>query len=287
MYCTHDHDSLQPVIDTHAHLTNAQFAHDLDEVLRRAFSAGVSRIIVVSESISDGHAALRIAAAHRGNVHAALGLHPAYVASLSDAEADAAVAELRDLIAATNGRVVAIGEVGLDFTPRVLASGTGNVTARQVRVFKACISLARDHGLPLSVHSRGAGRHAIQVLEDEGACRSSVLHAFDGRAVYAERAASSGCYLSIPPSVVRSEQMQKMIRRVPLENLLVETDSPVLGVEVSTRNEPAMAVRALEMIAAVKCLKVEYVRSVLAHTSRRVFPRAFEPSEYVNRRPDE
>jgi TatD DNase family protein len=265
------------MLDTHAHLTSSQFAADLDEVILRAACAGVSRIIAVSESIPDAHATLRLAAAHKGAVFAALGLHPEHVSRLTDAEADAAVVELGALVHGTGTAVVAIGEVGLDHTPRVLASGSGDVVGRQLRIFRGCVALARQYNLPLSVHSRGAGRHAVHVLEEEGVCDMSVLHAFDGRAVYAERAAQSGCYFSIPPCVVRNPQMQKLVQRVPLENLLLETDSPVLGIDASVRNEPAMAVRALEIIAAIKGLDANVVRSVIASTALHIFPRAFCP----------
>lgn len=263
------------ILDTHAHLTSPLFARDLNEVLERACSAGVCPIVVVSENLSDADAVLKLCAASKGKALPAVGLHPADVSLLSDAEADEALTGLSSILRQNLGSVVAVGEIGLDHTPRVLSSGSGDVPGRQERIFRGCLALAREHSLPVTVHSRGAGRHAVSILADMGMSQRAVLHAFDGRAVYAEQAVANGCALSIPPCVVRSTQMQKMVKRVPLDNLLIETDSPVLGVDASGRNEPVFAVKAVEMVAAIKCVSINDCRRYLDRNARARFPKAF------------
>lgn len=272
-----------PILDTHAHLTNSQFSSDLPSVLTRAASRDVTATVCVTLDPPDAAAAATLSTKHP-SIHAAAGLHPCTVSHLSDSAALSAVTSLEALLSTSPRRTfVCVGEIGLDFTPRVLsgadATGTAaEVSARQRRVFHACLLLARAAGLPASVHSRGAGRHAVDMVAEVPGVRA-VLHCFDGRAVYAERAvALEGCevMMSVPPCVVRSEGLQKMVRRVPLERLLVETDSPVLGVVAAERNEPGEAVRAMEMIAALKGVGVEECMRVIDANARRMFPLVFE-----------
>lgn len=90
-----------------------------------------------------------------------------------------------------------------------------------------CLAWGQELGLAVNVHSRSAGHHAIALLQEAGVNRA-VLHAFDGKAHYAEQGAALGYYFSVPPSVVRSPHMQKMVKRLPLDSLLLETDAPAL-----------------------------------------------------------
>jgi TatD DNase family protein len=98
-----------------------------------------------------------------------------------------------------------------------------------------------------------------------------LLHAFDGRAATALPAVEAGFFFSVPPSIVRSPQKQKLVRRLPIENLLVETDSPVLGPEPGTRNEPANVTISVSAIAAIKELHEEAVIDAVEENQRRLF----------------
>lgn len=280
------------LLDTHAHLTSDAFKDDLPSVLQSARDAGVVGIVTVSESISDAHAVLALANQYSPLVRAAIGLHPEHVSSLTNEEADSAVRELEQLARLEyedderRSRICAIGEVGLDFTPHVLKlAPDGEVASRerQRRVFSACLELARSLQLPLTVHSRAAGHHAVDLVESLGMSEHTVLHAFDGRATHAVRAAENGCHLSIPPCIVRSPQLQKTVTRLPLDKLLLETDSPVLGIEAKIRNEPAMVVKSLEMIAALKGVSVDVARTVLWEQSTTLFCNACPLSDGLMR----
>jgi TatD DNase family protein len=122
--------------------------------------------------------------------------------------------------------------------------------------------------MPLNVHSRSAGHHAVTFLLERGATRVQ-LHAFDGNWAAARPAVEAGFFFSIPPSIVRSEQKQKLVRRLPLNCLLVETDSPVLGPSAQERNEPANAILSVRAIAELKGIsETEVVEAVKANTLR-------------------
>jgi TatD DNase family protein len=158
-----------------------------------------------------------------------------------------------------------IGEVGLD---RWVVRDEAELEVQRV-VFGQMIALGRELDLPLNVHSRSAGHHAIEQLLAAGATRV-LLHAFDGRAQAAMPAVEAGYFFSVPPSVVRSRQKQKLVRRLPLGCLLVETDSPVLGPAHEERNEPKNARISLEAIAALKELRFEQVQTAVEENTRRL-----------------
>lgn len=240
------------MIDTHAHLCDPAFAADLPEVLARAREAGVAAVVAVGESLADAERNLELAGRHPDLVRPAAGLHPTLP--------DAAQAErLVEWIRRHRDALAAIGEVGLDHW-KVAA---GPEQELQHEIFARFVALALELDLPLNVHSRSAGRATIALLLERGARRVQ-LHAFDGRAAAALPAAEAGYFFSVPPSVLRSPQKQKLVRRLPLERLLLETDSPVLAAEPGSRNEPARITLALAAIAELKGVAVEAVREATA-----------------------
>ncbi len=228
--------------DCHAHLCDPSFAADLGEVLARARDAGVESVVAVGETRQDAERNLELAERHGGVVRPAAGLYPTH---LDMAEAE----RVADLIRRERSRLAAIGEVGLD---RWKVRDEREL-ALQREIFVLFIDLSIELDLPLNVHSRSAGHYAIDLLRERGAKRVQ-LHAFDGRAARAEPAVEAGYFFSVPPSIVRSPQKQKLVRRLPLSCLLLETDSPVLGPTRDQRNEPANAVVSLRAIADLKGL---------------------------------
>lgn len=266
------------MIDTHAHLTSSAFAEDRLAVLSRARLAGVSSIICVSETLADAHEVLALASEHEGIVHAALGLHPEHVSTLSPSVLSDEQAAVTQLL--TDSPVVAIGEIGLDHTPRVLASAPDPDAVKQAQAatFTHFLQLSQQLELPVSVHSRGAGRRALELVAAaaELAPVAVCMHAFDGRAVHAERALQTvkeGLYFSVPPSVTRSPQFVKLVQRVPIERLLLESDAPVLGPSKDERNEPMNVMKSAEMIAGVKGTDIRTVRETLMENTLRLFPK--------------
>lgn len=248
---------LSGLTDCHAHLCDGSFAGDLGEVLARARDVGVGTVVAVGETRADAERNLELAEAYPGVVCPTAGLYPTHL-DLAEAERVAGLVRRERL------RLAAIGEVGLD---RWKVRDERDL-AVQREIFASFIDLSVELDLPLNVHSRSAGHHAIHILRERGARRVQ-LHAFDGRAARAEPAVEAGYFFSVPPSVVRSPQKQKLVRRLPLSCLLLETDSPVLGPERDQRNEPANAVVSLMAIAEIKGLPaLEVAAAVKANTAR-------------------
>jgi TatD DNase family protein len=242
------------LVDTHAHLCSAEFADDLAEVLARAQAAGVGAVIAVGETLEDAVRTMVLARAY-AMIRPAAGLYPTV---LDSGQAGA----MRELIRKHRPELAAIGEVGLDYW----AVKEESDRERQREIFKGFIHLSQELDLPLNVHSRSAGRHAIELLFESGAARVQ-LHAFDGKAAAALPAAEAGYFFSIPPSVVRSRQKQKLVKQLPLGCLLVETDSPVLGPDPGLRNEPSNLAIAVRAIAEIKGLHHQRVAEIVTENT--------------------
>ncbi len=246
------------LIDTHTHICDAAFDEDRASVLERARESGVGGIVAVGENLSDARKNLKLADEHPMILPGA-GLYP----TLLDLDESA---QICDFIRAESGKLVCIGEVGLDFW-KVKEDGDREL---QREIFRRFIQLSNQLNLPLNVHSRSAGRHTIAMLLEEDA-RSVQLHAFDGKASTALPAVEAGFFFSVPPSIVRSRQKQKLVRQLPLECLLVETDSPVLGPEPGQRNEPANVRISLEAIAEIKRISLDSLIEVVVENTERLY----------------
>ncbi len=245
--------------DCHAHLCDGSFAGDLGEVLARARDAGVEAVIAVGETRADAERNLELAERYPGVVRPTAGLYPTHL-DLAEAE------RVADLIRRERSRLAAIGEVGLD---RWKVRDEREL-ALQRQIFALFVDLSIELDLPLNVHSRSAGHYAIDLLRERGARRVQ-LHAFDGRAARAEPAVEAGYFFSVPPSIVRSPQKQKLVRRLPLTCFLLETDSPVLGPARDQRNEPANAVVSLRAIAAIKGVPEADVAEAVRENTVRLY----------------
>lgn len=250
------------LIDAHAHMTDKAFTADLEAVLEAAAEAGVGGIITVGENLEDAQRVLELAEKF-SLLKPCAGLYPE---TLDLAMADAMVTFVR----AHRDRLVGIGEVGLD---RWVVKDAER-WAVQEYIFARFVALSEECDLPLNVHSRSAGRHTIRFLRERGA-RKVLMHAFDGKASAALEGIEAGYYFSIPPSVVRSPQKQKLLRHLPLDRLVLESDSPVLGPDATARNEPKNVVVACEAIASAKGVSMEEVARVTTENARQLFPKAF------------
>jgi TatD DNase family protein len=244
--------------DTHCHICDPGFDADREAVLARAAAAGVRTIIAVGEDLADAEKNLALIRKFP-ILRLAAGLYPTH---LDMTAADQMVA----FIQTHRSVMAAIGEVGLDFW----VVKTEDEREVQKAIFARFVDLARELDLPLNVHSRSAGRHAVDLLIRRGAKRVQ-LHAFDGKIAAARPALEAGYFFSIPPSIVRSRQKEKLVRHLPLARLLVETDSPVLGPEPARRNEPAQLGIAVRAIAELKTLPEEAVIEAVVDNTRRLY----------------
>ena len=251
-----------PLVDAHAHMYAAAFADDLDDVLARAAKRGVQAVLCVSETLAEAERVIELSARHP-LIRPCAGLYPTILDPGAATDMLAFIRRRRD-------RLVAIGEVGLDYWK--VQDAADRELQRDILARHVALSLELE--LPLNVHSRSAGRHAIAWLQEHGA-RRVLLHAFDGKASTARAGVEAGYYFSVPPSIVRSPQKQKLVRHLPLDHILLESDSPVLGPDKDTRNEPCNVWLSCQQIAAIKGVSVEEVAQTTTANAQHLFPLAF------------
>lgn len=257
---------LAPVIDSHCHIDMPQFDPDREEVVARAREAGVAEMLVVGGvDESQGHRRA-LAVAERLGFPATAGVHPHEARLAGEAVYD----ELRGL--AREGRIVAIGEVGLDFhydhSPR----------DAQREAFRLQIRLAREVGLPIVVHTREADAETADILEEEGAREAGgVIHCFTGGTGLARRALGIGFLISFSGIVAfpRAEVIQQVARETPDDRLLVETDAPFLAPPPhrGKRNEPLFVVDVARKVAALRGTTPEEIGRIARANYARLFRR--------------
>ena len=254
------------LIDSHCHIDLPQFDADRDEVVARAREAGLVEMLVVGEV--DENAGLRRAVhvAEQYGLPLTAGVHPHQARLAGEPSYD----EIRGL--ARDGRVVAIGEIGLDFhydySPRDV----------QREVFRRQVRLARDVGLPIVVHTREADDETAAILEEEGARETGgVIHCFTGGPELARRALDLGYLISFSGIVAfpRAELIQQVAREVPEDRLLVETDAPFLAPPPhrGKRNEPAFVVEVARKLAELRGVSVEAIGAAARRNYARLFHR--------------
>jgi TatD DNase family protein len=250
------------LIDSHAHIYYRDYAGDFDAMLQRAADAGVAAMLVVGTDIESSREAVELAEKHP-QLYAAVGIHPHDAGRVTDACYDV----IRNL-ALSSPRVVAIGEIGLDFyrdrSPR----------ADQERVFRAFLRMARELDKPVIIHDRDAHRQVLDCLREEGT-RCGVLHCFSGDAAMAAEAVAMGLYISIPGTITypANEALRDVVRGVSIDRMLLETDCPYLSPVPfrGKRNEPSYVRLAAERVAEEKGLSLEDVARITTKNVRDLF----------------
>ena len=260
--------------DSHCHLQDPRFDDDRGAVLARAAAAGVATILVCGEDLESSEAALALAAAAgtgSPRVLPAVGFHPHEAARATDAALDA-IAEL-----AATAPTAAIGEIGLDFA-RELAP-----RAVQRRVLDAQLAIAARLGLPVSAHSRGAEADLEPHLARFAAASPltaqghppGALHAFGGTLEQAQRYARMGFLISLTCAAgyPRNDEARRIAAELPLDSLLIETDSPALPPQSArgSRNEPANVCVVAEVAASARGMTLEAVAAATTANAEALF----------------
>lgn len=252
----------QILVDSHAHIYYSDFAENFDEMLKRAEDAGVAAILVVGTDIESSRKSVELAEKYV-QLYAAVGIHPHDACRITEK-----CYEVIRTLAETSPKVVAIGEIGLDFyrdrSPRDL----------QEHAFRRFLRLASELNKPVIIHDRDAHDRIMAILREEPV-RRGVLHCFSGDAAMAAEAIGMGFYISITGTITypNNETLREVVRAVTADRMLLETDCPYLT-PVPYRgkcNEPAFVRMAAEKVAEVKGLTVEDIARITTKNVRDLF----------------
>lgn len=250
------------LIDTHAHLNFPQFQADLEQVLGRARAAGVGMIINVGSDESSSETAVALSEANP-QLWAAVGIHPHSASGVSSRYRS----RLSGL--AAKRRVLAVGEIGLDFyrdlSPRPV----------QEQVFREQLKLAAELNRPVIIHSREAHSKTLQILHEMKPPRGGIAHCFSGSPQDLEAFLGLGFYISIagPVTYPRSHDLRALLKEIPAERLLLETDAPYLSPLPyrGKRNEPAFIKATYERVALVLEMELESLARLVQTNVARLF----------------
>jgi len=257
------------VVDSHCHIAGQEFAGDLDLVVARARAAGLRGALTILAA-DDGEELAQAAAVQRlwPEVRFSIGIHPHAAGKFAESPAGAASAVAAAIAAQPAAR--AVGEIGLDyhydFAPR----------DAQHAVFRAQIGLARQHGLPIVIHTREAEDDTFAILAEEQAGDVPVVfHCFTGNTAVARRVLDAGYDLSLAGIVTfpRAAELKEVAAFVPLDRLLIETDSPYLAPvpHRGKRNEPAHVALVADHVAALRGDTPARIREATTATFHRIF----------------
>jgi TatD DNase family protein len=236
------------LVDSHCHLDFPELAEDLDQVLARMQAAGVAQALCISVNLENWPRVRDLAARHT-NLHATVGVHP-------DEQGGEDPSIERLVALAATPKVVAIGETGLDYYRQA------GDTEWQRQRFRTHIRAAREVGKPLVVHTREAAADTLAILREERAGEvGGVMHCFTESLDVAQTAMELGFYVSFSGIVTfkNAEALREVVRQVPLDRLLVETDAPYLAPVPfrGKRNEPAYVRHVAQKVSEIKMIKIE------------------------------
>ncbi|XP_055005221.1 putative deoxyribonuclease tatdn3 isoform X1 [Boleophthalmus pectinirostris] len=278
-------------VDCHCHISAQEFEQDLDDVIKRTTQAGVKTLVAVTEDQREFDRVLQLKKSYGALIAPCFGVHPLQ----SDGGPDKRSVKPQDLEAALpyfyqhSEELVAIGEIGLDFTPWFAPSEQEKDD--QMKVFVQQLEVAKELNLPVNVHSRSAAKVTISTMKEQGVT-GALLHNFAGKLSVAFDGIKAGYFVSFPPAVCTNPQVHadvlfylvvktiklpfylqkvKLIKQIPLEHICLETDSPALGLNKHERNEPCNIGLVCQYIAQIKGLSTETVQFVTSQNAQRLF----------------
>lgn len=252
------------LVDTHCHIDGAEYDRDREEMIARAGRAGVKLLVNMSDSLESSQRSVKLAA-HYANVYTGVGVHPEEAFSFTPADDDRLAAWTKE------PRVVAIGEIGLDYY------WEKDQDRRQLQkdIFIRQLALARDLDLPVCIHDREAHGDILQILQTEGKGNRGVVHCFSGSVEMARELLKLGWYLGVdgPVTYKNAKKGLDVVREIPLDRLLLETDSPYLTPHPyrGRRNEPGLVRLVAEKVAELREIPLAELAAQTTRNARDVY----------------
>jgi TatD DNase family protein len=255
------------LVDSHAHLEMRHFAEDLPQVIERAEKNGLRYILTIGVDTKSSKRSIEIAN-HYQMVYAAIGIHP------HDAKDHGleSIEELKKL--AQHPRVLAIGEIGLDYyrlySPK----------KEQQRIFRQQLCLAKELGLPIIIHNRDSHSDLLKIMDEEqGWDLGGVFHCFAGDMTFAQHCLDKGFYLSFAGNItyLKAHRLREVLSHIPLNRLLIETDCPYITPQAyrGKRNEPCFVIETARAAANCKSISEEELGEAVTNN----FVSLFKPAE--------
>jgi TatD DNase family protein len=249
------------LIDTHAHLDEIK---SIDLALKKASAEGIEAVIAVGQDIASNRRVFELAARHQGFIYPAIGLHPWAISELNTEQINENIAYIKDNLR----QACALGEVGLDYDKRVLKNTEKDT---QKDVLRKLLELAVEYDKPVSLHSRYAWKDSLQLVIDTGV-KKLVFHWYTGLSSTLAELIQNGYYISATPAAEYHEEHRRAIREVPLDRLLLETDSPVhYGRETRYESQPSDVLRSLKAAAEIKHISESELAGITTANAKFVF----------------
>lgn len=249
--------------DVHCHLYDKSFDKDRDIVISRAKKV-LSGVIVAGENPEINKKILKLEKKYPKFWHSALGFHPSEIHKFTDEEIEEEIEWIK------KQKPIAISEIGLDFKTIKIENLDEFAKMRQIEWFERFLKLADELNIPAIVHSRWATKPVIEILEDLRP-KKAVLHSFSGTVEEAKRALKLGYKFSIENTVAYAEQKRELVKELPIESMMLETDSPVLPPKPGERNEPSNITLVVKEISRIKKIPENKVIEITNKNVKELF----------------
>jgi TatD DNase family protein len=253
------------LIDSHCHLDMAAYENDRTDVLERAFSHGVKRIVTIGTDLKSSKKCVDLAVTHK-QVSATIGVHPHDIEALQESD----YRHLEKIYKEHAEHIVGFGEIGLDYYKNY------SNPAKQRYHFQRQLNMAYEFDLPIIIHNRNADEDTLKaLLQAKSMANRGIMHCFSGDYNYAMKILDLGMYISIPGIVTfkNSTTLQEVARKIPLSSMILETDGPFLAPLPfrGKRNEPAYLIYTAEKIAELRQIDVQLVAKQTTANAEKLF----------------
>lgn len=250
------------MIDCHCHLEQKDYNPDREKVIAEC-KQKLKAVVTCCAHPSDWNLTKEIAEKHKGFIYGIAGIHPEFIKEISEKEIEEFLKIIKQEAKAKT--IVGIGETGLDFH----WIKEEEWREKQKEMFRKFIALAKEFNLPLVVHSRDAVSECIEILEGEEMQNKKILMHLIGNKSFVKKVVENGWSISIGPGILKSKETGKIARDVPLQNLMLETDSPWFG--FGQRGTPLNVFKAAEKIADIKKISVEEIEKQTDLNAKKFF----------------